>query len=101
MVAGTEAHAGTRDRLIDAAGEVFAEVGFRAATVREMCRRAGANVAAVNYHFRDKEELYQEVFRQAHCAADEVVKTAASLDGLAPKEQLGHFIESFFHNHLV
>ncbi len=51
----------TRDRLIDAAGELFAEKGFKETTVREICELAGANLAAVNYYFRDKENLYQEV----------------------------------------
>jgi TetR/AcrR family transcriptional regulator, regulator of cefoperazone and chloramphenicol sensitivity len=47
----------TRLQLLEAAGEVFAEVGFRDATVREICRRADANIAAINYHFGDKENL--------------------------------------------
>src|SRR6187401_1850657 len=58
-----DAQAKTRQQLIEAAAEVFAQVGFRAATIREICQRAGANIAAVNYHFGDKEKLYLEVLR--------------------------------------
>lgn len=59
----------TRARLLEAAGEVFADVGYRGATVRDICTRAGTNVAAVNYHFRSKEELYRAVFHHSHAMA--------------------------------
>jgi AcrR family transcriptional regulator len=65
MVALSPRSADTRRRLLEAAGEVFAEHGYRAATIQEICRRADANIAAVNYHFTDKEQLYRAVVRYA------------------------------------
>ncbi len=56
----------TRRRVLYAAGPIFAEKGFVAATVREICAAAGTNQAAINYHFGDKETLYLEVVRLAH-----------------------------------
>lgn len=53
----------TRKRLLLAAGEVFAERGLQRATVRDICHRADANVAAIKYHFGGKEALYQAAFR--------------------------------------
>ncbi len=55
---------GTRDRLLDTAERLFAEKGFGGASVREITAEAGCNVAAVNYHFGSKENLYREVFRR-------------------------------------
>ncbi len=56
----------TETRLLDAAGRVFAEKGFDAATVRDVCERAGVkNVGAVNYYFRSKENLYEAAVRNA------------------------------------
>ena len=48
------------DRLLHVAIEVFAERGFRATTVRDICSRANVNVASVNYYFRSKEALYRQ-----------------------------------------
>ncbi len=50
-----------RYRILEAAGEIFADLGYRAATVRRICERADVNLASINYYFRDKEGLYSEV----------------------------------------
>jgi AcrR family transcriptional regulator len=82
--------------LIEAAGEVFAEQGFRAATVREICARAGANVAAVNYHFGDKERLYAEALKYAHACAILKYPPGLGLPAGAPAaERLRAFVMSF------
>ena len=59
----------TRARLLTAAREVFSQLGFQGATVREICRRAEANVAAVNYHFGSKDGLLAEALNFAPLAA--------------------------------
>lgn len=61
-----EAVGGTRARLIRAAGELISQRGYRRAGVREICGRAGANLAAVKYHFGSKEALYREVLLGSH-----------------------------------
>jgi len=88
----------TRRHLLEAAGEVFAEVGFRAATVREICQRAGANVAAINYHFGDKETLYVEVLRYAHGKALEKYPLLLAVGETAPPEKKLH---AFVHSLLL
>ena len=55
----------TRARLIEAALEVFGERGYHHATIQQIVRRAGTNVAAINYHFGDKAQFYGEVVSYA------------------------------------
>jgi AcrR family transcriptional regulator len=59
----------TRERLLAAASEVFVAKGFRDATVADICNRAGANIAAVNYYFGSKDTLYREAWRHAFAEA--------------------------------
>lgn len=51
-----------RKRLLDASEFLFAEKGFAGTSVREIVKRAGCNIAAVNYHFGTKDNLYRDVF---------------------------------------
>src|SRR4051812_27892870 len=86
----------TRRRLLDAAGEVFACKGFKNATVREICQQAAANVAAINYHFGDKERLYGEVLRYAHsCAMERHPPEMRTTADSTPEARLRAFIVSF------
>lgn len=54
-----------KTRILNAAGPIFSEKGYEAATVREICEKAGANVAAINYYFGGKEQLYFKTFQGA------------------------------------
>jgi len=49
----------TRERILDAAVEVFAEKGFLGASTREIARRAGTNQGLITYHFKSKDELWR------------------------------------------
>jgi TetR/AcrR family transcriptional regulator, regulator of cefoperazone and chloramphenicol sensitivity len=84
----------TRARIIQAAGEVFADRGYQAATIREICGRAGANLAAVNYYFGDKEQLYIEVLKSAHPEGPELSPEQPWPDGSPPEEKLRGYIRA-------
>jgi AcrR family transcriptional regulator len=60
----TEINDSPKDRILNEAEILFAEKGFHAVTVREITRLAECNLAAVNYHFGNKENLYLEVFKE-------------------------------------
>jgi AcrR family transcriptional regulator len=87
----------TRQRLISAAGEVFAEHGFHAATVRDICSKAQANVAAVNYYFGDKMRLYVETVQAAHCGGPDIAKPQWPA-GISPQDKLRFFIRRWLEH---
>ena len=88
----TTASEQTRARLLEAAREVFSQHSFQGATVREICRRADANVAAVNYHFGSKDGLFAEALNFAPLAA--LQKDNISADA-CPRMRLRLFIRDF------
>lgn len=91
----------TRQRLLQAAIEVFVEVGYRDATFREICRRAEANNAAINYHFRDKDHLYREVIEQAIEQLQDGLPQAQVDWTAPPAEKLRSFIRATLTGCLV
>jgi TetR/AcrR family transcriptional regulator, regulator of cefoperazone and chloramphenicol sensitivity len=89
----------TKARLLEAAGEEFAEKGFEGATIRGIIERAGANIAAVNYHFGDKERLYvQAVIEAARCGVE---PNDAALASLSPPDALRFFVRHFLSHVLA
>ena len=84
----------TKQRLLEVAAEVYAEKGYRNVRVREICERADANIAAVNYHFGDKQKLYDEVLRYAffNVGGNDPTKLDLGGEGADPQERLRAFI---------
>jgi AcrR family transcriptional regulator len=83
-----------RERLLLAAGQEFAEKGYDAATVRDICLAAGANIAAVNYYFGDKRRLYIESVKHAHEQRVRQVPEPAWKPGTPAAQKLRDFLGS-------
>jgi len=83
----------TKRRLLEAAGEEFAEKGCDQATVRDILKRAGMkNIAAVNYYFENKEKLYEAVLRHAFQCRLEQMPLPRWEPGMKPEVKLRLFI---------
>lgn len=89
---------GTEGRLLEAAGEIFAELGYRAATVRQICEKAGVNIAAVNYHFGDKAGLYMAVLRSVpNTHAEKYPPNLGLSPGATAEQKLRAYVQSLLH----
>jgi AcrR family transcriptional regulator len=80
----------TQAQLLEAACEVFAKKGYRRATIAEICKRGGANIAAVNYYFRNKESLYAEAWRLAFQRSLEAHPPDGGIPSTASSEERLH-----------
>src|SRR5215475_2944813 len=85
----------TRDRIIEAAGQMFADRGFDTTTVRDICHAAGANIAAVNYYFGDKQRLYVEAVLRANRWRMEKAALPNWTTDTSPETKLTDFIATF------
>jgi len=90
--AASEGHDDPRGRILSAAGHEFAEKGFEAATIRDICTLATVNVAAVNYYFGDKHRLYIESVRHAHEERSQQVPLPEWADGTPAVKKLRDFV---------
>lgn len=86
----------TRERLLTEGARLFAARGFARVTVRDICRAAHANVAAINYHFHGKQGLYDGVVQSA---INQMRTTTAAISdagqGQPPERQLAAFVAIF------
>lgn len=85
----------TRKRLLAASSEIFAKVGYQAATTRQICLKARANAAAVNYHFGDKLGLYTAVLK-SYIQLEEKRVLQHALLAMPPEDALADFISMMF-----
>jgi TetR/AcrR family transcriptional regulator, regulator of cefoperazone and chloramphenicol sensitivity len=83
----------TQRRIIEAAGEIFADSGYRHTTIRLISDRAKVNVAAINYHFGGKKNLYLAVLKYWRARAFEKYPFDPSDHSTgSPEERLTAFI---------
>lgn len=89
-----------RERILLAAGREFAERGYDAATIRDICLAAGVNVAAVNYYFGDKRRLYIESVKHAHEERVRQVPLPEWQPGTPPDRKLHDFVANMLERML-
>ena len=88
----------TAKSLLAAASDVFAKKGYRDATIAEICEQARANIAAVNYHFGDKETLYTEAWRHSFCESVKAHPPDGGVsDSAPPQERLRGSVAALLH----
>ncbi|MBI2538140.1 MAG: TetR/AcrR family transcriptional regulator [Gemmatimonadetes bacterium] len=83
-----------RERLLSVSCELFARQGYDGTSVRDITRRARANLGAITYHFGSKEALYHEVLASRVEPLVELVARAAALPG-TPLDRVEAIVRTF------
>jgi AcrR family transcriptional regulator len=86
---------GARQRLLDAAAELFNSKGYTATTVREIVKAAGVTKPVLYYYFRNKEGIFLELMRETYVKFNELIDAIRSEKGSA-REKLERFIDRSF-----
>jgi len=91
----------TKERILKAAHELFAQFGLEGASVRDICAKAQANIAAINYYYGSKEALYAQVVRLVYQEVEKIGEmptlSAAPED---PEGQLAKWIDWYVRRQL-
>src|SRR5215472_18027974 len=85
----------TRQDIIDAAGQLFADQGFKATTISQICKAADVNQAAVSFHFGGKEQLYIDLVRYGHEYVHSMIPWPNWEPGTPPATKLRDFVLTF------
>jgi AcrR family transcriptional regulator len=89
----------TREQILDAAWDLFAERGFEDVSVRDVTNTAGVNLASVSYHFGGKEGLIQETVKRCMNPINEyrirLLKEVVALHGSVDKVPLVELMTAF------
>jgi len=89
----------TKAKIIDAAGPLFTQRGFKGVTVREIAKDANVHLGALNYHFRTKNALYRDVLLEACNTSVLSDKDQEALLALDPEEALFQIIKTTLDMH--
>lgn len=89
----------TYNRILEAAGELFAAAGFAETTSKAIAARAGADMASINYHFRSRGGLYEAVLIEAHARLISIERLQAlTATDLPARDRLRRIIEELVEN---
>lgn len=83
-----------RDKIMRAADDLFGEVGFDAASTREIAERSGVNKALIHYHFKNKQALFETLLDQYYERLAQTLREALMVEG-ALRERLTHLVDSY------
>lgn len=91
----------TKEHILRSAVELFSEQGYDGTTIRDICCSAGANVAAVNYHFKGKSGLGEAVIDHLFENIAETKKVMIGADSISTESEWKQAIRKFIHNFIA
>lgn len=94
----------TREKILDAAKELFAENGFEEATTHSIAEKAGISVGGLYAHFKNKEEIFLNVLEQRSREVYEVTKESVEeiqAQGMGLDEGLDYYFKAIYGAHIA